>query len=119
MPLGYFAVWFYVPMPASWRPKKRAQRLHTVHQNTPDLDNYLKQLYDSIMPRKNRLKKEKGCDDRKIYCYAAFKVWVEWDDACVRILEYNPQDFISVFAAGQPSNKKASDQLALNGGSGR
>ena len=86
MPLGYFAVWFYVPMPASWRKKKRAQMLYNVHQNTPDLDNYLKQLYDSVMPRKNRLRKEKGCDDRKIFCYAAFKVWVEWDDACIKVV---------------------------------
>lgn len=105
MPLGYAAVWFYVPMPPSWRPKKRLQMLYTVHQNTPDLDNYLKQLYDSIMPRKNRLKKEKGVDDRKIYCYAAFKVWVEWDDACIKILEYNSNDFMEIFKHGHPSYK--------------
>ena len=102
MPLGEFAVWFYVPMPKSWRPKKRAEMLHTVHQNTPDLDNYLKQLYDSIMPRKNRLLKEKGTDDRKVYSYAAFKVWVEWEDACVKIIEYAPEDFLHAFRHGHP-----------------
>lgn len=102
MPWGHSAVWFYVPMPASWRPKKRAEMLYTVHQNTPDLDNYLKQLYDSIMPRKNRLKKEKGVDDRKIYCYAAFKVWVPIEEACIKILEYDASEFMQAFKHGMP-----------------
>lgn len=104
MPLGYSAVWFYVPMPPSWRTKKRAEMIYTVHQNTPDLDNYLKQLYDSIMPRKNRLKKEKGVDDRKIYCYAAFKVWVPLEESCIKIIEYSDIDFMEAFKHGHPSN---------------
>lgn len=104
MPLGYAAVWFYVPMPPSWRPKKVTEMKYTVHQNTPDLDNYLKQLYDSIMPRKNRLKKEKGVDDRKIYCYAAFKVWVPYEEACIKVIEYSPGDFIDAFKHGHPSS---------------
>ena len=103
MPLGHSAVWFYVPMPPSWRKKKRAEMLYTVHQNTPDLDNYLKQLYDAIMPRKNRLKKEKGIDDRKIYCYAAFKVWVPVEEAGMKIVEYNAAEFMDVFKHGHPS----------------
>lgn len=98
MPHGYFAVWFYVPIPPSWRPKKVAEMMHTAHLNTPDLDNYLKQLYDSIMPRKNRLKKEKGVDDRKIHCYAAFKVWVAHEDACIKIVEYSKGDFVAAFS---------------------
>lgn len=102
MPLGYSAVWFYVPMPPSWRKKKREEMIYTVHQNTPDLDNYLKQLYDSIMPRKNRLKKEKGVDDRKIFCYAAFKVWVPFEEACIKILEYKKEEFMEAFRHGQP-----------------
>lgn len=103
MPLGHAAVWFYVPMPVSWRKKKRAEMIYTVHQNTPDLDNYLKQLYDSIMPRKNRLKGEKGVDDRKIYCYAAFKVWVPDDEGCIKILEYDAGEFMEVFKHGHPA----------------
>lgn len=103
MPLGNFAVWFYVPMPESWRPKKRNEMLHTVHQSTPDLDNYLKQLFDSIMPRKNRQMREKGIDDRKIYSYAAFKVWVQYDDACIKVVEYSHNDFTDTFKHGHPS----------------
>ncbi len=105
MPLGHAAVWFYVPMPPSWRPKKRAEMIYTVHQNTPDLDNYLKQLYDSIMPRKNRMAGEKGVDDRKIYCYAAFKVWVPLEEACIKILEYDAGEFMDVFKHGHPAYK--------------
>lgn len=105
MPLGYAAVWFYVPMPPSWRKNKLAERMYTTHQNTPDLDNYLKQLYDAIMPRKNRMKKEKGIDDRKIFCYAAFKVWVPCGEGGIKIVEYDKQDFMDVFNHGHPSSK--------------
>lgn len=31
MPKGYFAVWFYVPMPSSWRKKKREAHLYQQH----------------------------------------------------------------------------------------
>lgn len=103
MPLGHFAAWFYVPMPASWRKKKRAEMLYTIHQSTPDLDNYLKQLYDAIMPRKNRQKGEKGMDDRKIHNYAAFKVWVPYDEAGIKIVEYQQEDFMKTFQHGHPS----------------
>jgi Holliday junction resolvase RusA-like endonuclease len=103
MPLGYMAIWFYVPMPASWRAKKRKEMLHTVHQNTPDIDNYIKQLFDNIMPRRNRISGEKGTDDRKIHCYVALKVWVDWNDACVKIVEYNEKAFNDVFAHGHPA----------------
>lgn len=106
MPLGYFAAWFYVPMPASWRKKKRAEMIYTVHQNTPDLDNYLKQLYDAIMPRKNRLRNEKGADDRKIHNYAAFKVWVPLEEGCMKIIEYGAEQFLHEFRHGHPSHKK-------------
>lgn len=102
MPHGNAALWFYVPMPRSWRPKRIREMVYTVHQSTPDLDNYIKQLYDAIMPRKNKQKKEKGVDDRKIYNYAAFKVWVPYDEACMKVIEYNPLDFTETFKHGHP-----------------
>lgn len=103
MPHGYFAMWFYVPMPKTWRPKKRKEMLYSAHQSTPDIDNYAKQLFDNIMPRRNRIAGQKGVDDRKLHCYATFKVWVEFEEACVRILEYTKEDFMSVFHSGHPS----------------
>lgn len=102
MPTGYFAIWFYVPAPVSWRKKKRAEMIGKPHMSTPDCDNLLKAFFDGIMPRKNKTKQEKGSDDRRIHCYVAFKVWVEWDDTCIKILEYNEQEFLDVFMEGRP-----------------
>jgi Holliday junction resolvase RusA-like endonuclease len=106
MPHGNVALWFYVPMPRSWRPPKVRKMCYTVHQSTPDLDNYIKQLYDAVMPRKNRQKKEKMQDDRKIYSYAAFKVWVPPEEGCIKILEYDPDEFTEVFKHGLPTCKQ-------------
>lgn len=103
MPTGYFAIWFYVPAPVSWRKKKRAEMIGKPHMSTPDCDNLLKAFFDGIMPRKNKTKQEKGSDDRRIHCYVAFKVWVEWDDACIKVLEYNEEDFLDAFVEGAPS----------------
>jgi Holliday junction resolvase RusA-like endonuclease len=111
MPHACVALWFYVSMPASWRPRKRKEMCYTVHQSTPDLDNYIKQLYDAIMPRKNRQKKQKGVDDRRINSYAAFKVWVPYEEACIKILEYDPSEFISVFRHGHPEYMPESDLI--------
>lgn len=107
MPLGHFALWFYTAMPPSWRRWKREEKIYSAHQNTPDLDNYLKQLFDSVMPRKNRMAGEKGTDDRKIFCYASFKVWVPFEEAGMKIIEYGPAEFMEAFKHGHPSyNKK-------------
>lgn len=103
MPHGYFALWFCTPMPISWRPKKRAEMLYKAHQNTPDIDNYAKQVFDCIMPRRNRIAKEKGADDRKIHCYAPFKVWVPYEEACIRLVQYDPVEYMFQFEHGHPS----------------
>jgi Holliday junction resolvase RusA-like endonuclease len=39
---------FNIPMPKSWKPKKRAEMDGTPHQQTPDVDNCLKALLDSV-----------------------------------------------------------------------
>lgn len=103
MPKGYFAVWFYVPIPKSWRKKKVAEMLYKPHQNMPDWDNFVKAAQDGLMPRKSRTTGEKGRDDRSIHCVAVFKVWVKEDESCIKILEYNEAEFISVFEHGLPN----------------
>lgn len=103
MPLGYFAIWFYVPMPPSWRQSKIDKFKHKPHQNMPDIDNFIKKTFDGIMPRRNRIARDKGADDRKIHCYTTFKVWVEFDEACIKIIEYKPEDFIEAFKDGLPT----------------
>lgn len=116
MPHGYAAVWFYVPMPQSWRKKKRQEMIYTVHQSTPDLDNYLKQLYDAIMPRKNRQKGEKGEDDRKIHNYTAFKVWVPLEEAGMKIVEYDQIEYMKVFKHGHPGFSNSVETITLSVG---
>lgn len=106
MPKGYFAIWFYVPIPKSWRKKKVQEMLYKPHQNMPDWDNFCKACQDGLMPRKSRTNGEKGRDDRSIHCLAVFKVWVLENEACIKIVEYNKSDFESVFIHGHPSIKQ-------------
>ena len=103
MPLGYFAVWFYVPYPKSWRKDKIAENLYKPHQSTPDWDNYAKAMFDALMPRKSKVRGQKGCDDRRIHSGAIFKVWVKPEEACIKILEYDCSEFMEVFKHGHPS----------------
>lgn len=103
MPHGYFALWFYIPHPPSWRKKKIAEMLYKPHQTTPDWDNYIKAMFDGLMPRRNRAKGEKGADDRLIHCGAIFKVWVLPGEACIKVLEYESNEFMDVFKHGHPS----------------
>lgn len=103
MPLGYFALWFYVPYPKSWRKPKIAANLYKAHQTTPDWDNFIKAMFDGLMPRKSRYKGEKGVDDRKVHCGAIFKVWVRPEEACIKVVEYAEEDFTEQFKEGHPS----------------
>lgn len=102
VPDGYFAIWFYVPYPKSWRPGKVKEMLYKPHQNTPDCDNMMKSFLDGLMPRRNRIKGHKGNDDRKIHCYAPFKVWVKQDEGQIKIVHYNASDYIETFRDGHP-----------------
>lgn len=97
IPNGYFAVWFMVPMPKSWRKKKRLANIGKPHQNMPDWDNFSKQLFDALRPRKRRAAGEKGPDDKTIHTVAIFKRWVDYDDACIKIVEYDPVEFEATF----------------------
>ena len=103
MPRGYFALWFYVPHPKSWRKDKIKENLYKPHETTPDWDNFIKALFDALMPRKSKTKGEKGSDDRRIHCGTPFKVWVKPEEACIKILEYDKDEFMEVFKHGHPS----------------
>lgn len=97
LPNGCFSIHFNIPMPQSWRPKKRLQMANTKHTSKPDCDNLIKSLIDGLIPRKNKSKGETGRDDKEIWSYAAFKYWVETDDACIVIKEYDEVDFVRMF----------------------
>lgn len=98
MPIGYFAVHFHVPFPASWRKPRRDAMNGKPHMNTPDADNYIKALFDGIMPRRNRVAGQKGSDDRKIHCYTMFKTWVPSGEEKIIIAEYNPEEYCQAFS---------------------
>ena len=102
MPQGYFAIWFCIPYPKSWRKQKIKEMLHKPHQSTPDWDNLTKSLFDALMPRKKRTNGEKGPDDRLVHCGAIFKVWVKPEEACIKVIEYSSESFIDAFKDGSP-----------------
>ncbi len=104
VPAGDFAMWFYIPFPKSWRRKKRLEMAGKPHMNTPDLDNLIKAIFDSVMPRRNRLAGQKGSDDRRIHMYVAGKIWVPPGEERIDIVEYNEADFRSVFSYINPQH---------------
>ena len=67
------------------------------HENMPDWDNFSKQLFDALRPRKARAAGEKGSDDSSIHTVAIFKRWAEYDNACIKIVEYDAGEFEKVF----------------------
>ena len=64
LPIAYAHVTFHMPMPKSWPRKKKVAMLRAPHQATPDLDNLLKALADTIYE-----------DDKIIWDVWATKVW--------------------------------------------
>ena len=40
---------FFIPVPQSWSKKKKKLYHGTLHQSTPDLDNLLKAVFDSLL----------------------------------------------------------------------
>jgi Holliday junction resolvase RusA-like endonuclease len=102
MPDGYFAIWFYVPMPKSWRKNKLQEKIYTEHTSTPDWDNFAKAFQDGIMPRKSKTSGEKGRDDRSIHSVAVFKIWVPAEEACIKVIEYSKNDYLNEFRHGHP-----------------
>lgn len=57
---------FCVPMPESWSNKKRIKMNGKPHLQRPDLDNYLKALFDAVY-----------VDDSHIWNVWAVKIWQE------------------------------------------
>lgn len=57
---------FNISMPKSWNPTKRLKMLLRPHQSRPDLDNYLKGLFDAVYK-----------EDSHIWDVRATKLWAE------------------------------------------
>lgn len=99
LPNGSFAIFFYIPMPKSWRDKKRAAMAGIKHISKPDCDNLIKSMIDGLIPPKNKSKGEKGRDDKEVWSYAAFKFWAKDGEACIKIKEYEEIDFLNTFTS--------------------
>lgn len=93
MPMAYFSIHFKVPFPQSWRKPRMKAMDGQPHTNTPDTDNMIKALFDSILPRRNRIAGQKGADDRKIHCYAVRKTWCPPGSEGIVISEYDPIEY--------------------------
>ena len=57
---------FLVPMPNSWSKKKKALMAGQPHQQRPDIDNYLKGLFDATHE-----------EDATIWKVTASKIWTD------------------------------------------
>ena len=64
MPESRAHVIFVVPVPASWSKKKKREMWNKPHQQTPDVDNFLKALLDAVFE-----------DDSKFWDCRVTKVW--------------------------------------------
>jgi len=58
---------FELPMPKSWSKKKQAEMNGKPHQQTPDIDNLVKSLFDAVVD-----------NDSYIYSFRATKRWAKY-----------------------------------------
>lgn len=65
---------FYIPMPPSWKEKKREKMVNQPHLQTPDIDNLTKALLDSVYK-----------NDSHIWDIRARKLWGR--DGCIHITQ--------------------------------
>ena len=52
-PLQNIWIKFFIPMPKSWSKKKKNQHCFELHSVRPDIDNYSKGLFDSLLKEDN------------------------------------------------------------------
>lgn len=67
-------VLFCIPVPASWRNKKKARHHFAAHCSKPDVDNLCKAFMDALKPRK----------DHVVHTLIAKKVWVDFPIGWIR-----------------------------------
>ena len=67
-------VTFYIPVSKSWRKHKKEQMHMRLHQNTPDVDNLTKALFDSLM-----------AEDKHIADIHITKKWVNEEKGWIEI----------------------------------
>lgn len=81
---------YEIPMPPSWSARKREMMRGKPHTQTPDTDNLLKFIGDSL----NRILWE---DDKLIYEFTGRKVWADEPKICFTIEEYFDEPLPTLF----------------------
>ena len=71
-----FIISIQIEMPKSWSKKKKEEMLGSPHQQTPDLDNILKGIQDSLLQ-----------EDSHIWKVYAMKYWSDKNKICIKNLE--------------------------------
>ena len=59
-------IYFFIPIPKSWSRQKQQEMVWKPHQQTPDIDNYLKALMDAIFD-----------DDSHVWDIRPTKIWAK------------------------------------------
>lgn len=67
---------FFVPVPKSWSQKKKTLHHGMLHQSSPDLDNFLKSIFDSLT-----------AEDKFISNVTATKRWVDFPTGWIEIVQ--------------------------------
>lgn len=83
---GAFVVVFYLPMPKSWSKRKRAEMMGLPHEATPDKDNLMKALSDSLLPS----------GDAVIWFDISAKVWAVEGAIVIKNLDYPMTEFTKI-----------------------
>lgn len=72
-------VTFHIPVPQSWTPKKKLELTGKPHKQTPDLDNLLKALQDSLLGNDSHIWKYRNVQ----------KLWAERGSIEITVIEQN------------------------------
>lgn len=74
-------IFFYMPIPRTWRKHKKASMLGKLHQQKPDLSNMLKALEDSFLAEDKYVANYKGLS----------KIWAEEGCGRIEIVVHYPE----------------------------
>jgi Holliday junction resolvase RusA-like endonuclease len=74
------SIHFFIPVPRSWSKKKKAAAHMQYHTSTPDLDNLMKAMGDSMLR-----------EDRHLAHYELSKWWVNNEIGWIEVYFYHPE----------------------------
>lgn len=89
---------FIVPMPKSWSKKKRTEMYGEPHKQTPDTDNFMKALKDSLAPR-----------DEYVWHEEATKIWGDRGAIYLQNLDLSLRDIVKQISSefNQPNDTQS------------